>query len=642
MLARSSLESSQTLCRGRALSRARAAGAAIGLLAFVSFMQSPKAAEPGRDYSAVTDARLVSPEPRNWLMYRRTYDSWGYSPLDKINARNVQELVPVWSASTGTAEGHQSPPIVNDGTMFITTPFNQVLAFDAASGELLWRYQRRMPPDIRMGHPTNRGVALYGDKLYMATSDAKVVALDARTGRVVWDKAVEDYNGGYYMTMAPLAARGKIMVGVSGGERGIRGFVVALDAESGKEVWKTYTIPGPGEPGHDSWPGDSWKTGGAPVWVTGSFDPALGLTYWGTGNPGPWTGDRRPGDNLYTSSVLALDVETGKLRGYHQYHWNDSWDWDEVSRAALDRRAARRPHGSRPSASRARRLPLVPRARRVRHLVRRGEAVREAERVHEHRSEDRSPDLRRVAQAGRWQEREVLPVSLGRERLAAGRIQSEDRAALHSRERQPLQRDGRRRLRISPRSTVHGGPDERLHRRGRRDAHRRAASVEREDAERAWTHEYASPNWGPVLATAGGVVFEGGTTTATSTRSTRRQASSSGSTARTPGSPACRRRSRLAACSTSPCSRAGASTRRACSAGSTRPAARTPWYRRAGWSGCSRCTRADPGCERAASVRVRASVSARKSPRQCFPVREQRRRAVLEREPRDHADHASD
>ncbi len=445
MVARSSLESSQTLCRGRALSRARAAGAAIGLLALVSFTQSPKAAEPARDYSAVTDARLVSPEARNWLMYRRTYDSWGYSPLDKINARNVQELVPVWSASTGTVEGHQSPPIVNDGTMFITTPFNQVLAFDAASGELLWRYQRRMPPDIRMGHPTNRGVALYGDKLYMATSDAKVVALDARTGRVVWDKAVEDYNGGYYMTMAPLAARGKIMVGVSGGERGIRGFVVALDAESGNGGLEDLHDPGPGEPGHDSWPGDSWKTGGAPVWVTGSFDPALGLTYWGTGNPGPWTGDRRPGDNLYTSSVLALDVETGKLRGYHQYHWNDSWDWDEVSAPLLIdvQRDGRTVHGLVHPA-RDGYLWFLERAE-SRHLVRRGEAVREAERVHEHRPEDRSPDLRRVAQAGRWQEREVLPVSLGREGLAAGRIQSEDRAALHPREREPLQRDGRRR-----------------------------------------------------------------------------------------------------------------------------------------------------------------------------------------------------
>ena len=219
--------------------------------------------------------------------------------------------------------------------MFITTPFNQVIAIDAKTGDLLWRYRHPMPPDIRMGHPTNRGVALYGDKVYTATSDARVVALDARTGRVVWTKAVENYNNGYYMTLAPLAARGRIMVGVSGGERGIRGFVVALDAESGEQVWKTFTVPAPGEPGNDTWPGDSWRTGGAPVWLTGSFDPKLGLTYWGTGNPGPWTGDARPGDNLYTNSVIALDVETGALKAYHQYHWNDSWDWDEVAAPLL-------------------------------------------------------------------------------------------------------------------------------------------------------------------------------------------------------------------------------------------------------------------------------------------------------------------
>jgi alcohol dehydrogenase (cytochrome c) len=292
-------------------------------------------AQESRRYSPVTDARLESPEPGNWLMYLRQYDSWSYSPLDEITTRNVAELQPVWTISTGTTEGHQAPPIVNDGVMFVTTPFNQVLAIDAATGDLLWRYRHQMPPDIRMGHPTNRGVALYGERVYMATSDARVVALDARTGALVWSKAVEDYNGGYYMTLAPLAARGRIMVGVSGGERGIRGFVVALDADTGEQVWKTYTVPAPGEPGSDTWPGDSWRTGGAPVWITGSFDPELGLTYWGTGNPGPWTGDARPGDNLYTNSVIALDVETGRLAGYHQYHWNDSWDWDEVAAPLL-------------------------------------------------------------------------------------------------------------------------------------------------------------------------------------------------------------------------------------------------------------------------------------------------------------------
>ncbi len=306
------------------------------LLAFgAALVGCAAGAQQSRSYSPVTDARLESPEDGNWLMYLRQYNSWSYSPLRQITTRNVTQLEPVWTLSTGTVEGHQSPPIVNDGVMFITTPFNQVIAIDAKTGDLLWRYRHTLPADIRMGHPTNRGVALYGDKVYTATSDARVVALDARTGAVVWNEAVEDYRNGYYMTIAPLAARGRLMVGVSGGERGIRGFVVALDPDTGEQIWKTYTVPAPGEPGSDTWPGDSWRTGGAPVWITGSFDPELGLTYWGTGNPGPWTGDARPGDNLYTNSVIALDVDTGALKGYHQYHWNDSWDWDEVSAPLL-------------------------------------------------------------------------------------------------------------------------------------------------------------------------------------------------------------------------------------------------------------------------------------------------------------------
>jgi len=308
-------------------------GVAVGLgLAWVA---TTGHAQSVTDYSVVTDQRLMNPEPENWLMFRRTYDGWGYSPLDQINTDNVAQLAPVWSVSTGITEGHQSPPIVNDGIMFVTTPMNQVLAIDAVSGDVLWLYRRQMPFDIRLGHPTNRGVALYGDKVYMATSDANVIALDAATGEVVWEKPVEDYNGGYYMTMAPLAVNGHILVGVSGGERGIRGFVTALDAETGDQAWKTYTIPGPGEFGNDTWPGDSWQTGGAPAWVTGTYDPVLNQTYWGTGNPGPWIGDARPGDNLYANSVIALDPDSGELAGYHQYHWNGSWDWDEVSAPLL-------------------------------------------------------------------------------------------------------------------------------------------------------------------------------------------------------------------------------------------------------------------------------------------------------------------
>ena len=286
-------------------------------------------------YTPVTDARLTNPSPEDWLMYRRTYDSWGYSPLDQITTDNITDLVPVWSFSTGVVSGHQAPPQVNDGIMFVTTPESQTLALDARSGELLWRYVRQLPDDIRRGHRTNRGVGLYGDRVFVTAQDAHVVALNAMSGEVVWDVPVEDYHLGYYMTMAPLVANGKVLVGVSGGERGIRGFVAALDPATGEEIWRTYTVPGPGEPGNDTWPEETWRTGGAPVWITGSFDPELNLTYWGTGNPGPWVGDARPGDNLYTNSVVALDADTGELKGFHQYHWNGSWDWDEVSAPLL-------------------------------------------------------------------------------------------------------------------------------------------------------------------------------------------------------------------------------------------------------------------------------------------------------------------
>ena len=283
-------------------------------------------------YQTVTSERLKNPEAENWLMIRRTYDGWGYSPLDQITPANVARLRPVWVFSTAEPRVHEAAPIVNNGAMFVSTPNNQVIAIDARSGNVLWRYRRPRPAGASVPHETNRGVALYGDKVYYAAGEAVLVALDARTGKEVWTTTVADNKSGYYITLAPLVAGGKVMVGASGGEFGIRGFVAAFDLDSGKELWRTYTVPAPGERGSETWPnGDQWKTGGAPVWVTGNYDPETNLAFFGTGNGGPTIGDNRPGDNLYTTSTIAFDVATGAIKGYFQYHQNDSWDYDEVS-----------------------------------------------------------------------------------------------------------------------------------------------------------------------------------------------------------------------------------------------------------------------------------------------------------------------
>ena len=287
------------------------------------------------DYAPVTDERLKNPEAQNWLSWRGNYASWGYSPLDQITADNVKGLVPVWSYSTGLIEGHQAPPLVNNGMMFVSTPQNNVIALDAKSGSEIWRYRRKLAADLFQLHPTNRGVGLYKDKVYLATLDACVVALDALTGKQAWENCAGNNKNGEYMTLSPLLANGKVVVGMSGGEFGIRGYIVALDADTGKEAWRTYTIPGPGQKGNETWRGDDWKTGGGSIWVQGSYDPATNLAYFGTGNGGPWMPDSRPGDNLYSSSVVAIDLTSGEIKGFHQYHWADAWDWDEVSAPLL-------------------------------------------------------------------------------------------------------------------------------------------------------------------------------------------------------------------------------------------------------------------------------------------------------------------
>jgi alcohol dehydrogenase (cytochrome c) len=314
----------------------RSTAAGIVAVAFAtalgSAQQQPPVAAALQRYKPVTAERLKKPEDGDWLMVRRTYDGWGYSPLTEITPSSVTRLQPVWVFATGVNNGHEAAPIVNNGVMFVATPGNQVIALDATSGRMLWRYRRQLPEDVINLHPTSRGVALYGDRVFFAAGEAVLVALDARTGREVWTAKVEENKNGYYMSLAPLVADGKVIVGASGGELGVRGFVAAYDVDTGKQLWKAFTVPAPGEPGSETWPnGDQWKTGGGSIWVTGNYDPDTNLAYWGTGNGGPWMGDQRPGDNLYTSSTIAIDLATGKIKGHFQYHPNDSWDWDEVS-----------------------------------------------------------------------------------------------------------------------------------------------------------------------------------------------------------------------------------------------------------------------------------------------------------------------
>ena len=226
----------------------------------------------------------------------------------------------------------EATPLVVDGVMYTVSPPNDVVALDAATGRVFWRYNHNVAPTARVccGR-VNRGLAMLGNRLFMGTIDGRVVALDASTGKVAWDVKLGDPAAGYSITVAPLVVKDKIIVGPAGGEYGIRGFIVALDPDTGKELWRFNTIPAPGEPGSQTWSGDAWKTGGGPIWTTGSYDPELNLMYWGTGNPGPdWNGDGRPGDNLYTDSVLALDPDTGALKWHYQFTPHDEFDYDST------------------------------------------------------------------------------------------------------------------------------------------------------------------------------------------------------------------------------------------------------------------------------------------------------------------------
>ena len=271
-------------------------------------------------------------EPQNWLTYNGTYKSQRYSELKQITRRNVKHLELKWMLQNKVFGAWQSNPIIDDGIMYITQRPNDVIAMDARTGRVYWVYEHTPDPAYQVCcGANNRGVALLGEKLFMGTLDGKLVALDKVTGQPVWQQTVGDVKLAYSVTMAPLAIKDKVIVGTGGGEYGIRGYIVAYDAETGEEAWRFYTIPGPGEPGHDTWEGDDWKYGGASVWVTGSYDVEQNLTFWGIGNPGPdWNAEQRPGDNLYSDSVVALDVDTGELKWHFQFTPNDAYDYDSV------------------------------------------------------------------------------------------------------------------------------------------------------------------------------------------------------------------------------------------------------------------------------------------------------------------------
>jgi len=291
------------------------------------------AAGAATPHAQVTYARLVgaAAEPQNWLTYGGSYKSQRYSPLAEINRQNVGRLKLAWAYQT-RAGLVETSPIVADGVMYLTEPPSTVTALDVRTGRQLWTYTPAIPADvITFSSPqVNRGVAILDDTVFLGTIAGHLIALDARSGGLRWDSLVEDNKSGYYLTLAPLALDGQVIVGVSGAEAGIRGFVDAYDARTGVRRWRTYTVPAPGEAGSDTWPkNDAWKNGGGSTWLTGSYDPELNLLYWTTGNPGPdWNPDNRPGDNLYTNSLLALDPSTGAIKWHFQFTPADMHDWD--------------------------------------------------------------------------------------------------------------------------------------------------------------------------------------------------------------------------------------------------------------------------------------------------------------------------
>ncbi|MBZ5693886.1 MAG: PQQ-dependent dehydrogenase, methanol/ethanol family [Acidobacteriia bacterium] len=271
-------------------------------------------------------------EPQNWLTYGGNYGSQRFSGLKEITPKNVASLRVAWAYQLRGGGVMESSPIIVDGILYVTEPPSNVTAIDARTGKPLWRYVPQVPRDfVPVGlFPTNRGVAVLDDKVYLATIDDHLIALDAKSGVVRWNSLIADKAEGYAITQAPLAINGKIVVGVGGGEAGAHGFLSCFDAKDGKLLWRTYTVPlKDSDPGADTWANGSWSNGGGTTWNTGSYDPELNVVYWGTGNPAPdWNGEGRMGDNLFTCSLIALDADSGKMKWYFQFSPHETHDWD--------------------------------------------------------------------------------------------------------------------------------------------------------------------------------------------------------------------------------------------------------------------------------------------------------------------------
>jgi alcohol dehydrogenase (cytochrome c) len=280
----------------------------------------------------VTSDRILHAdhEPQNWLTYSGDYSSQRYSLLNQITRDNVRNLALKWVYNPHSVDKMEGTPLVVDGIMYFVHG-NDVVAMDAATGRNFWTFHYTIPPESNAYLMVVKGLAIHGDTLFWPTYDGHLIAIDAKSGRAIWNKILVDWKKGYQLNVAPLVVKDKLILGPATNEEGANCWVAAYDVHTGNELWRFNQIPSPGEPGFETWKGDSWKHGGGPIWVTGSYDPETNLTFWGTGNPNPgWNGDPRPGDNLYSDSVVALDADTGKLKWYYQFTPHDEFDWDAV------------------------------------------------------------------------------------------------------------------------------------------------------------------------------------------------------------------------------------------------------------------------------------------------------------------------